>query len=225
MSLPVPSSRLTPLQQRVLELLAEIEPRWTLTGGAALAGFHLGHRATRDLDLFWRESGDLGHQRAEVVHVLRAAGFQVDALHGGHTFQRLRVAGKGETVVLDLVAEPSAALEPALELRVGDAEIRVDTAHEILVNKLTALLGRSELRDLIDVRALLDRGGDLVRALGDAPSRDAGFSPLTFAWVLRGLPVERMAEADALPESETAELLEFRDGLVRRLADLTRPGT
>ena len=48
----MPSSRLTPLQERVLGLLAAIRPRWTL-GGGALAGVHLGHRTTRDLDLFF----------------------------------------------------------------------------------------------------------------------------------------------------------------------------
>jgi hypothetical protein len=45
--------RRTPVQQRLLELLADFDPAWTLSGGAALAGVHLQHRTTRDLDLFW----------------------------------------------------------------------------------------------------------------------------------------------------------------------------
>jgi hypothetical protein len=61
--------------------------------------------------------------------------------------------------------------------------IRVDTAYEILVNELCALLGRSELRNLVEVRALLDQGFDLARALADAPKKDSGFSPVTLAWV------------------------------------------
>ena len=47
------AAKLTPLQRRTLVLLAGIELRWTLTGGGALAAVHLGHRPTRDLDLFW----------------------------------------------------------------------------------------------------------------------------------------------------------------------------
>jgi len=219
----VSSSRLTPLQERVLELLADVEPPWTLTGGAALAGFHLVHRTTRDLDLFWRELDELGPLRTEVARLLTAAGLQVDVLHGGPAFHRLRVSHADESVVLDLVADPTAALESAVLVRLGSSEIRVDSAHEILVNKLTALLGRSELRDLVDLRALLAQDGDLLRALGDAPRRDAGFSPLTLAWVLERLPVAQMAEAQALPESELQELLEFRTELVRRLTDLARP--
>jgi hypothetical protein len=45
-------SQFSSLQRRILTILASQQPRWTLTGGAALVGFHLGHRETRDLDLF-----------------------------------------------------------------------------------------------------------------------------------------------------------------------------
>jgi len=42
----------------------------------------------------------------------------------------------------------------------------------------STLLERSEIRDLADVKALLDAGGDLDAALRDAPTKDAGFSPV-----------------------------------------------
>ena len=44
-------------------------------------------------------------------------------------------------------------------LRIGGVSIAVDTKHEILVNKLCALLHRSELRDLMDIAALVAAGG------------------------------------------------------------------
>lgn len=44
--------RLSPLQREILVAFARREPQFFLTGGAALAGFHLGHRTTQDLDLF-----------------------------------------------------------------------------------------------------------------------------------------------------------------------------
>ena len=43
---------LSELQARVLVALAGIDPPWTLTGGAALVGFHLGHHTTQNLNLF-----------------------------------------------------------------------------------------------------------------------------------------------------------------------------
>ena len=49
--------RLTALQWRILEILSALQPPWTLTGGAALAGFHLKHRTTKDLDLTANDPG------------------------------------------------------------------------------------------------------------------------------------------------------------------------
>jgi hypothetical protein len=44
--------KLDELQKRVLESLAAVRPPFILGGGGALAGVHLAHRKTRDLDLF-----------------------------------------------------------------------------------------------------------------------------------------------------------------------------
>ena len=88
------------------------------------------------------------------------------------------------------------------------------------MNKLCALLGRSEVRDLVDVRALLAKGGDLVRALTDAREKDSGFSPLTLVWLLRSLAVETLAPLEGHSKAETGELVAFRDDLVSGLATL-----
>ena len=218
------SGGLSSLQARVLELLAGMEPPWTLTGGAALVGFHLHHRQTRDLDLFWRGEDRLGVWRDEVVRRLIVAGLSVEPLHSSDSFQRLSAGDGRETVIIDLVADPVAAVEPAAELVHGRARIRVDTTHEILVNKLCTLLGRAEFRDLVDVRALLAAGGDLARALQDAPRKDGGFSPLTLAWLLRGLPVGVMASEEGVGAPEAGALERFRDDLVARLTEAARPG-
>jgi hypothetical protein len=74
-----------------LKALAGVEPRWTLTGGAALAGFHLGHRTTRDLDLFWHGHGALADLVASVTGTLSSAGFTVRGLRRTPTFAQLQV--------------------------------------------------------------------------------------------------------------------------------------
>ena len=102
-------------------------------------------------------------------------------------------------------------------------EILVENPHEILVDKLCSLLGRSEIRDLEDVRVLLEAGGELERALRDAPRKDAGFSPLTLAWVLRGMDVAALADLSAWDQDSVTRLIPFRDSLVRRITDLAEP--
>ena len=126
----MPTSRLSSAQLAIRKALAGIEPRWTLTGGAALAGFHLGHRTTRDLDLFWQGHDDLGDLAAEVTRALGATGFTVRGLRRTPAFARLHVESADGAVEVDLVADPVARVEargdPLLRGREGrDAAQRV----------------------------------------------------------------------------------------------------
>lgn len=132
-------------------------------------------------------------------------------------FHQLQVSDGKDRCVVDLVAEPFAELEKPVELQLEEGLLHVDSPHEILVNKICALLNRSELRDLEDVRALVESGSDLEKALADAPQKDGGFSPLTLAWVLRSFPVERLARAVGKDEEQTAQLKAFYDWLIERL--------
>ena len=69
----------------------------------------------------------------------------------------------------------------------------------------------------MDVRALLETGGDLTRGLQDAPRKDGGFSPLMLAWVLRRLQIDVLARAVNASEMDVDGLDRFRDELVSRL--------
>lgn len=214
----VPDDKLSPLQWRVLRALATIAPPWALTGGAALAGVHLGHRTTRDLDLFWHDTERLGDLPKGVAERLRSAGLEVNVLQNAPSFQRLQVSDRNASCLVDLVADPTPVVDPPRAVRVGDVTLIVDTQHEILVNKLCALLSRSEVRDLEDVRALLESGVSLERALADAPRKDGGFSALTLAWVLKELPLAALAKATGTSTEDIARLCEFRDWLADLLA-------
>lgn len=214
---------LTPLQRRILRVLAPLAPPWTLTGGGALAGVHLGHRETRDLDLFWRDRRELGLSARDAEGALRADGLDVSTLRTAPAFVEFRVSDGQGTCVVDLVAEPFGPVEPPQRVLVEGTPIAVDSAHEILVNKLTALLSRSELRDLVDVKALLAAGGDLERALRDAPKKDGGFSPLTLAWVLKGFTPEPLARVLGLSSQETEAIVGFHRMFLERITALAGP--
>jgi len=101
-------------------------------------------------------------------------------------------------------------VEPPSEARPG---VFVDTARELLSQKLCALLSRTELRDLEDIGALLDAGGDLARGMADAATRDGGFSPPTLAWLLQAFPLQR-AEEEGRARSR---LIAIRDRLLDAL--------
>jgi hypothetical protein len=125
--------------------------------------------------------------------------------------------------IVDLVAEPFAAIEPPEQAIVEGSALSVDTRHEILAGKLATLLERSEVRDLADVKALLDAGGDLRAALRDAPKKDAGFSPLTLAWVLKDLDPRPAVKALGWNARQADELLSFRQWLIGQLTASAAP--
>lgn len=214
---------LSPHQFAILESLADLGPPWTLAGGGALVGFHLGHRTTRGLVLSLHGRATLEDYAARVAERLREGGLEVRSLQTGTSMHRLQVNRGDEATVVDLVAEPVPAIEEPHVHSIGTAKIRVDTKHEILVNKLCALIQRSEPRDLVDVHELLSHGGDLQRALSDAPKKDSGFSPMTLAWLLEDLPLEAVGRGEAWPEGRLEELLKFRASLIERLGGLARP--
>ncbi len=62
------------------------------------------------------------------------------------------------------------------------AAVRVDPAEEIFANKLCAVLGRAEIRDLVD-RALEGLGLSLTDALATGRRKDGGLTPGELAWV------------------------------------------
>ena len=219
----MPQGRLSSLQERILRVLAEVSPPWTLAWGGALVGFHTAHRTTRDLDLFWRNRARLEDLPAMVKERLIDAGLEVSDSRTAPSFHRLNVAHGSETCLVDLVSEAGPALAAPDRVSLGDREIAIDSPHEILVNQLCALLGRAEVRDLVDLRALLEGGGDLDRAVADAPRRDGGFATLTLAWVLRGLRLEQLSRSEGMDAASSAAISTFRDVLIQRLTAGSRP--
>ena len=207
---------LNALQKRVLTILAGFEPRFILGGGGALA-VYLGHRTTRDLDLFWPDVPQLAERPRIIRQRLLDAGLLVSVLQDSPGFVRYRVADDDSAINLDLVADPTERFQPPVPLKIDDAEIAAESLPDLLTNKLCAMLGRSEIRDLVDAEALVSHGVSLDDAIASAPRKDGGFSPLTFAWVLQNLDVQAMAAATGMPDELRQRLERFRLELIERL--------
>lgn len=201
----------------MLEAFFEREQRFFLTGGAALAGFHLKHRDTKDLDLFTTE--DLLEQGTATLRtVARDLGASLESVQTGPTIRRFLLRRGEESVVVDLVED----LAPQIHVEKLDiGSIRVDPPEEILANKLCALLSRAELRDLVDVYALVQHGYSLETAMNDAARKDGGMSPGQLAWVLSEVSIGD----DAKPPGGVPvdELRAFVTSLISRLQDLAFP--
>jgi hypothetical protein len=117
------AGKLTALQVRILGTLAGLTPRWTLSGGGALAGVYTQHRTTRDLDLFYQARRALEHAPEDTKARLEAVGLGVAVQQRAEAFCRLEVRDAGEMTLVDLVAAPVPLAEPPVEVDLGGARI------------------------------------------------------------------------------------------------------
>jgi predicted nucleotidyltransferase component of viral defense system len=211
------TSTLDSLQRDLLAAFFRREDRFFLTGGAALAGYHLGHRTTKDLDLFTTEDR-MEEGVSALGSAVRELGGSIESLRTSPDFRRFLVRRGSQAVVVDLVRDMAPQIFPE-KLRMG--EVRVDPPEEILANKLCALLSRGEIRDLVDLWALERQGFSAVDALELAARKDAGMTPGQLGWVLSEIEIGEGAEPPGGVSAE--ELRRYVRELAERLTGSAYP--
>ncbi|UUU39206.1 nucleotidyl transferase AbiEii/AbiGii toxin family protein [Streptomyces sp. NBC_00162] len=154
-----------------LDALAE-DFGYRLAGGYAVQAHRLVSRVSDDVDLFTpigRAEGELPQAIARLLEAYRAAGYVVQVTQQAQVYARLHVtdpaSGAQSKVELvgDLLHHPpvDSALGPVLHL------------DDLAAAKTGALFGRAEVRDAIDVNALLDAGYTRARLLELATQNEA----------------------------------------------------
>jgi predicted nucleotidyltransferase component of viral defense system len=212
------SFRLSPLQRELLDAFFAREQRFVLTGGSALGGFLLGHRESKDIDLFARPPVALDDAERALDDAARSCGSSLVTQIRYTDFRRFMATRGEDTTLIDLVIDHAPVVDPE-PLVFG--RVRVHSTREIAANKICTILSRCEIRDLVDLKALLESGIILEQALADAEQKDGGVNPATLAWLLGELSIA--PDAPIPGEISATDLDDFRDGLVRRLRALALP--
>lgn len=205
-------NRLTPLQRDLVTAFFDREQRLFLTGGGALVGFYFGHRTTEDLDLFGMPDLTLEGPQEALKDAARSLGATIETKSNYQDFRRFIVRRQQETCIVDLVIDRA----PAIDREKNKFEaVKVDTPREIAANKICTLISRSEIKDLIDLRVLVESGIDLHQAFADAAQKDRGADPATLAWILDQIFIGPRA---ALPGGiDPVSLDAWRKDLVKKL--------
>lgn len=103
------------------------------------------------------------------------------------------------------------------------ANLTVDDLDDLVANNLCALLGRGDIKDLVDLHYLSESGVDILAHLDAARRKDGGMEATTLAYVLRGMSTDPATLLLFEPLSPEV-LAAFRDRLVARLLRLAWPG-
>ncbi len=162
---------LPPPQRRLWDELADVPPEFTLYGGTAIA-LHLGHRQSADFDFF-------GNQPLDATRLVPAIPF----LENASVTQREPNAfscnvERGGVVKLSFFSLPWLS-QLAPPLVAPDNGLQVASLLDLAGTKASVVQQRAEMKDYLDIDAMLTYGGiDLPTALAAARAiYGAQFSP------------------------------------------------
>jgi hypothetical protein len=176
-------NHLYPFQDQILQVLSRIDTGFYLTGGTALSRGYLNHRFSDDLDFFVNDDDRFGLWAERVIQsLLHSDEWTSEVLLREERYVRLSLLQADILLKIELVNDvPSRVGEPWPHPILG----RIDTAENILANKVTAVLDRSAPKDLADIWGLCcQKGLSLSEAITGAQGKAAGVFPVDLARVL-----------------------------------------
>jgi len=135
------------LQDEILAIVFTLDNSFYLTGGTALHRFYYNDRFSDDLDFFAYNDALFGESVNEVIDTLSKKKYEVKHTVKAKDFHRVMV---NDFLQLDFVND---RVHREGKSNVIDT-IRVDNKINILANKVTAIIGRDEEKDIFDLFTL-----------------------------------------------------------------------
>jgi len=136
--------KLYALQDRVLKRVFEVEDEFYLTGGTALSRFYQEKRYSDDLDFFTNSSTRFNFAVKNILIELSNE-FTIENELDSRDFVRIKIDG---LLQVDFVNDRVPRYKEPNILENG---YKIDTIENILSNKITAVIGRDNPKDIFDI--------------------------------------------------------------------------
>jgi hypothetical protein len=175
------SKAITPLKREFLKGFFVECRDFYLSGGSALGIFYLEHRLSYDLDLFTGEPINWVNLGNTVGGIARTIGAGLTSITAAPYFHRYVLQRGMEREILDFVVDQTHQIDSTKPEFDG---IRVDTMREIGVNKICTLIGRCEMKDVIDLYFLSKRGFSIRDHFEEAKTKEGGLDPAMISLLL-----------------------------------------
>jgi len=169
---------LTPLQSNFLDEFFHHTQDFYLTGGTALSAFYLHHRFSEDIDLFTQQ--DEAFQSIEPLINKTCSRLQVESTPVRITtyFKHFQIGTEDAPLTLHFSRDYATHIKPPNLI----SNLLIDSIEDITANKICAALGRTEIKDLIDLYFLHQAGYTISNYFELAQHKDAGLSWETLAY-------------------------------------------
>ncbi len=174
---------LYPFQDEALRRLSSLDTGLYLTGGTAASRGYLKHRFSDDLDLFANDADEFRIWTERAIEAVSSnPHWRTEMLLREDRFVRLSLVQEQGSLKLEFVNDVPAHVGGTREHPILG---RIDSAENILANKITALVDREEPKDLADVWGFCTLLGlRIEEALEGTRSKAAGIFPADLARVL-----------------------------------------
>lgn len=155
---------LTPLQKDFLSLFSKnktLTKNFYLSGGTALAEFHLKHRFSEDLDFFSEKEFSLIPVQVflkKITPLLKLSKIEYRNFMGLHTFF---LCHKQVVLKVDFNFYPFTRLQKSISIN----NLSVDSLRDIAVNKLQTIGTQPRSRDFIDLYCIIQKTGWAIEEL------------------------------------------------------------
>lgn len=175
--------KIYPLQDLILQLLKQLNTNFYLTGGTAASRGYLNHRFSEDLDFFVNDDENFQLWSNRFINALEKINiYQLKILLKEERFVRFVIKQGDIKLKIELVNDVPSHIGEIID---HETLGRLDSAENILANKITALVDRKEPKDLADIWGFcMKMNLSLIKAIEDTNSKAAGIFPLDIARIL-----------------------------------------
>jgi predicted nucleotidyltransferase component of viral defense system len=209
---------LTSLQNSFLAEFFQLAQDFYLTGGTALSAFYLQHRYSVDLDLFTHD--DEAFQKADDLTKQVSAKLDVDckAVRVTSYFKHFQVGHKDDSLTIHFSKDYTTHIKPPNHFE----GVLVDSIEDITANKICAALGRTEIKDIVDLYFLDKAGHSISNSFDAAQQKDGGLAYETLAYTLSQFEISEIPPFMIKPLT-VEELRQYCDTIIAWLIQKSAP--
>lgn len=182
------------LQDEVLKVVFATEHEFYLTGGTCLSRFYIEKRYSDDLDFFTNQSPRYSFAIKNIKKALQERfGLVVEV--ESKDFTRFKI---DDLLQVDFVNDISFRYK---EPRIDEKNYLLDSVENILSNKITAVIGRDNPKDIFDIYLIWKFYEIKWSEILDAAHQKAGFSNEELIIRLKSFPEELLDEIKIIDDT------------------------
>lgn len=179
--------KLYELQDEVLKVVFETENEFYLTGGTCLSRFYVEKRYSDDLDFFTNQSPRYSFAIKNIKRALQTH-FELASEVESKDFTRFKING---LLQVDFVNDTAFRYKEPI---VNQNNYLLDNIENILSNKITAVVGRDNPKDVFDIYLIWKNYEIDWKEILESAHQKAGFSDEELIIRLKSFPKELLKE-------------------------------